>query len=258
MPTQPTNPRQGPAGPLRPHILPLAPGDIRPPDQRRPLPDAAAVRRLEIPDHAPPYDDELPAPAPGLVPAAPSGNTAPPRPAPRSDNGGTTGPAPRPDNAATGRPAPRPDNAASPGPAPRPGKPPAAPGPAPGQPGRPGGSKQAGAWPGQFAQVLAETLAGQRSSRQLVPWTTDQARQRIRLLGAQLSASHRPVVHRPVVQRVLASHPVPGVVEMTVVVRFGSRIQALAIRLEQQPAQPPAPGRLARPQRWRCTAVEAA
>src|SRR2546430_1731629 len=27
-------------------------------------------------------------------------------------------------------------------------------------------------WPGQFAQVLAETLAGSRPSRQLVPWTT--------------------------------------------------------------------------------------
>ena len=51
-----------------PVVLPLVPGFGRPPAERRPLPDAVAVRMLAIPDSAPPYDDEVAAgqpPGPG-------------------------------------------------------------------------------------------------------------------------------------------------------------------------------------------------
>jgi Family of unknown function (DUF6459) len=108
-------------------------------------------------------------------------------------------------------------------------------------------------WPGQFAQVLAETLAGSRPSQQIVPWTTDQARKHIRQLGPMLSAGERPLV-----RRVVASHPAADIVEMSVIVRFGTRIHALAIRLERDGPQLQSPGREARPERWLCTAVEAA
>jgi hypothetical protein len=52
---------------------------------RRPLPDAVAVRRIAVPESAPPYDDELPAdgkPAAGRAPSprqAPSGRRQPAR-----------------------------------------------------------------------------------------------------------------------------------------------------------------------------------
>ncbi|MGE5134750.1 MAG: Rv3235 family protein [Gemmatimonadota bacterium] len=107
-------------------------------------------------------------------------------------------------------------------------------------------------WPGQFAQVLAETLAGSRPPRQLVPWTTQQARTHIRRLGAQLSAAERPRI-----RRVITSRPASDVVEMAVIVGFGPRVRALAVRLEQA-GPTAAPGRPARPPRWVCTAVEAA
>ena len=51
-------------------------------------------------------------------------------------------------------------------------------------------------WPSQFAQVLAETLAGSRPARQLAPWTTEQARRRIRQLGPMLATDQRPKVRR--------------------------------------------------------------
>jgi hypothetical protein len=44
---------------------------------------------------------------------------------------------------------------------------------------------------------------------------------------------------------------------MTVIVSFGPRPRALALRFEHVAEQPAAPGRLARPARWVCTAVEA-
>lgn len=209
LPTEPTNPREHGAGSLRPRVLPLVPGVTRPPGgPRRPLPDAGAVRRLVIPDSAPPYDDELAALAPAAVP----------------------GPA-------VPRPWPGPDRRAQP------------------RPGQPPGTDQAAAqgWPGRFAQVLAETLAGSRPPRQIVPWTTDQARRHIRQLGPLLSAGERPLV-----RRVVASRPAAGVIEMTVIVAFGPRLRALAIRLELDGPRLERPGRPARPQRWRCTAVEAA
>jgi uncharacterized protein DUF6459 len=111
---------------------------------------------------------------------------------------------------------------------------------------KPAGS---GRWPSQFAQVLAETLAGSRPARQITPWTTEQARKRISELGPMLSGARQPRV-----RRVIVTSPVQGVLEMTVIVDFGTRARALAVRLERlsRTARP------SRPASWLCTAIEAA
>jgi Family of unknown function (DUF6459) len=100
--------------------------------------------------------------------------------------------------------------------------------------------------------VLAETLAGARPPRQLVPWTTERARERIRRLGPQLSAGQQPRV-----RRVVTFLPTADAMEMTVVVAFGQRVHALAVRLERTGCGPSAAGRPG-PGRWLCTTVEAA
>jgi Family of unknown function (DUF6459) len=105
-------------------------------------------------------------------------------------------------------------------------------------------------WPGKFAQVLAETLAGARSPQQLTPWTTQEARRRIRQLGPLLSTGQQPRV-----RRLLAAAPLPGVVEMTVVVSSGQRLRAIAVRLERTTQQAPSADGS---RQWICTAVEAA
>ncbi len=55
----------------------------------------------------------------------------------------------------------------------------------------------------------------------------------------------------------MTSRPAAGVMEMTMVVSFGPRARALAMRLEHVPARPAVPGRPARPGRWLCTEIEA-
>ena len=107
------------------------------------------------------------------------------------------------------------------------------------------------AWPRQFAQVMVEILAGVRSPRQIDPVTTNRVRAQIRRLGPVLAADRRPRI-----QRVMTSRPTAGVVEMTVVVSFGPRSRALAMRLEHVAARDAAPGRPARPARWLCTELE--
>jgi hypothetical protein len=140
-----------------------------------------------------------------------------------------------------------PGSGAPPGPPARPG-PPRPPGPGP----RPGDGVTAARWPSQFAQVLAETLAGSRSQGQIAPWTTDQARRRIRQLGPMLAAGAAPRV-----RRVVTSRPAAGVVEMTVIIGCGPKVRALAVRLERDgPPRRPRPA--AGAARWICTAVEAA
>jgi Family of unknown function (DUF6459) len=119
---------------------------------------------------------------------------------------------------------------------------PTAPSPAPGQ---------ATALPRQFAQVIVEILAGSRPLRQTVGWTTDRVRAQIGDL-TQLVASEQ----RPRIRRIVASQPAASVVEMTVVISFGPRSRALAMRFEHMPARQPAPGRPARPARWLCTEIE--
>jgi hypothetical protein len=162
------------------------------PGQRVPLPDlAAALRRLDVPESAPPLDGEGPGTAQGA------------RPAPRRPAGAAAETVRDPDTTA-------------------------------GQDG----------WPRQFAQVLAETLAGSRPAQQVRPWTTEQTRQRIRQLGPMLATGQRPMV-----RRVMTSAPSEGVLELTAVVGFGPRVRVLALRLERADGSPP---------RWQCTALESA
>ncbi len=98
-------------------------------------------------------------------------------------------------------------------------------------------------WPGQFAQILAETLAGSRAPRQLAPWTTEQARRQIRQLGPLFATGERPLV-----RRIMIAAPASGVLELTAVVGLGPRVRVLALRLERQRT-----GRA-----WCCTAIESA
>jgi hypothetical protein len=234
-----------------PALPPEWPGCPKVPGERRPLPDAAAVRLCLVPDSAPPYDDEVPA-----------GTTAMPATvttrSPATGLPGTDGPGtgrPGPDGPRPGGPGPDGPGPDGPGPGgPGPG------GPGPGGPGtggpgtgRPvGGEGPTPGWQSRFAQVLAETLAGSRPPRQIEPWTTQQAREHIRRLGPRMAS-----VQRPRVRRVITYRPASDVMEMAVVVGFGSRVKALAVRLERSAVSPPAglgqPGG-----RWVCTAVEAA
>ena len=236
-PARPATPQWAEPAKSRPDagVLPLVPSFGRPPGARRPLPDAVAVRRLVVPDSAPPYDDELrvisrpghvpqgagPPQSPGLAAAgtAQAGKSQ----AGKSQAGKAHTGESQSGAAQTGAAAPGEDQAS------------------------------AACWPGQFAQVLAETLAGSRPPRQITPWTTEQARRHIRELGPLLAVGHRPQV-----RRVVTSSPAADVVEMTAVVTFGPKIRALAVRLERNGAQGARPGRCARPARWLCTAVEAA
>jgi Family of unknown function (DUF6459) len=105
------------------------------------------------------------------------------------------------------------------------------------------------AWPRQFAVLLAETLAGVRPVRQLLPLFADG--------------------HRPHIARVLTARPAEDVIEMTLIVTVGPRTRALAVRLERTcPSPPPAwSEKLASPAtrprsaasaRWLCTDIEAA
>ncbi len=213
----------GPDGP----VCPRPPARSRPrsrprqPIGPRPLPDPAAVRLCLIPDSAPPYDAEAAA-------AGPLGNTSP-------GPAGLPGPADRPGSPGrAGSPAPRPPSAR------------------PGSRGLTGSPASSPGWPGRFAQALAETLAGSRPPRQLVPWTTERARERIQRLGPQLSAGQQPRV-----RRVVTFLPTADAMEMTVVVAFGQRVRALAVRLERTGCEPSAAGP-AGPGRWLCTTVEAA
>jgi hypothetical protein len=228
-PTSSGEPRCADSGPAGGAVLPLVPGFARRPAKKRPLPDAAAVRLLGVPDSAPPYDD-----SPARPEAAARRRASPRRtPAVRPE------PAER---AAQGRPFP------------------------PSGPGLPRRRPAAAAaWPSQFAQVLAETLAGSRPPGQIRPWTSEQARRRIRQLGPRLAAEVQPRV-----RRIMTSRPAAGVVEMTVIVGFGPRIRVLAVRLEcaepphadagpcRRPGPDRSPGPAPTPARWICTAIEAA
>ena len=189
--------------------MPILPTRVRQPGRQAPLPDPVAIRRLKVPDPAPPFDDELPASV-------------------EQQDQGSHGP--------------EPDRESS--------QPPKPPGGASGS--QPAGAPRpdpAGGWPSQFAQVLAETLAGSRPAQQLTPWTTEQARKRIRQLGPMLATDKRPKV-----RRVMTSAPAAGVLEMTAVVGFGPRVRALALRLEREQARPYRQNG----DRWCCTAIESA
>jgi hypothetical protein len=114
-----------------------------------------------------------------------------------------------------------------------------------------GGAGQATALPRQFAQVIVEILAGSRPLRQTVGWTTDRVRAQIGDLTKVLASDQRPRI-----RRIVVSQPAASVVEMTVIVSFGPRSRALAMRFEHTPGRRPAPGLPARPARWVCTEIE--
>ena len=114
------------------------------------------------------------------------------------------------------------------------------------------GADPAGAWLRRLAVVIVEVLAGVRPDRQLVPLATDRVRARIRGLVPILACDRRPRI-----ARIVTSRPAARVVEMTVVVHFGVRSRALAMRFEHVAARPASPGWPARPARWLCTAIEA-
>ncbi len=116
----------------------------------------------------------------------------------------------------------------------------------------PAGADPAGAWLRRLAVVIVEVLAGVRPDRQLVPLATDRVRARIRGLVPLLACDRRPSI-----ARIVTSRPAARVVEMTVVVHFGVRSRALAMRFEHVAARPASPGWPARPARWLCTAIEA-
>lgn len=205
-------------------VLPTErPGCPKAPGERRPLPDPAAVRLCLVPDSAPPYDDEFPAGAPATVTTNRAAAGRPGTGEPRTAQPGTS-------RTGTNRPGEgRPGE----------GRPVAGDGPVPG-------------WQSRFAQVLAETLAGSRPPRQIQPWTTQQAREHIQRLGPQMASAQRPRVRRVVTYR-----PASDVMEMAVVVGFGTRVRALAARLERSAVDSSAS--LGEPAgRWVCTAVEAA
>jgi hypothetical protein len=218
--------------------LPSRPGDGRH-DVRRPLPDPVAIRLYTVPDAAPPYDDEVPGDEGHRDRRQPE-RGQPERGQPDDDSRGddTHG---RADAFAAAIVAALDERGGRPGRPSAPARRPLTARPGPGE------------WPGTFAQVLAETLAGSRPPAQIVPWTTERARAHIRKLGPLLTASQRPLV-----QRVITSRPASGVMEMSVVVGFGPRVRALAVRLERTELRPATPGHASRAAQWLCTAVEAA
>jgi hypothetical protein len=114
------------------------------------------------------------------------------------------------------------------------------------------GAGMAGAGLRRLAVVIVEVLAGVRPDRQLVPLANDRVRARIRGLVPLLASDRRPRI-----ARIVTSRPAARVVEMTVVVHFGVRSRALAMRFEHVAARPASPGWAARPARWLCTAIEA-
>jgi len=100
-------------------------------------------------------------------------------------------------------------------------------------------------WPRQFAVLLAEALAGVRPIRQVLPWMSEQGSAHLHRVLPLFADGHQPRV-----RRVITTQPTKDVIEMTMIVAFGPRTRALAVRLEQT-AHRQSP-------RWRCTAIEAA
>jgi hypothetical protein len=191
------------------------------------MPELSALRLVRVPDAAPPYDCQIhgarcPAYAAGQTVPAAAGLMLAERPVARAAAAATADPATA--DPATADPATADPATADP----------------------------ATAWPRRLAVVIVEVLAGVRPDRQLVPLATGRVRARIRSLAPLLASDRRPMI-----ARIVTSRPTARVVEMTVVVNFGLRSRALAMRFEHVAARPAAPGWPGRPARWLCTAIEA-
>jgi hypothetical protein len=197
--------------PLTPTVIPRLPTRVEQPGRRAPLPDAVAIRRCIVPATAPPFDDER------------NGAESPDAASPAADDLVAADPSSLDQPCGQAAPCPGAAGQGYPDPTVR--------------------------WPSQFAQVLAETLAGSRPARQLTPWTTAAARRRIRQLGPMLATDQRPKV-----RRVMTSAPAADVLEMTAVVGFGPRVRVLALRLERSQPRAYRQGG----SRWCCTAIESA
>ena len=219
-PSQPTPPDAptAPGHPTPPEPL-VPPGHPAPPEP----PASPGLRLVTVPAGWPPYDCESHGAA-----------------CPVAREAATTNPH-------VSRHAPAPARASGPAALPPAALPPAALPPA----ALPPAASQATALTRQFAQVIVEILAGSRPLRQTVGWTTDRVRAQIGDLTRLVTSEQRPRI-----RRIVTSQPAASVVEMTVVISFGPRSRALAMRFEQMPARQPAPGRPARPARWLCTEIE--
>ena len=230
------DPPTAPGQPTPPELP--APGQHTPPE----LPVSSGLRLVTVPAGWPPYDCETHGAA---CPVA--RETAGINPHVSSQAPGRAGPS----EAAT--PPPPPPAPSAPGQDRMPGAP-AGGGPANSEVRAGnvrGAAGQATALPRQFAQVIVEILAGSRPLRQTVGWTTDRVRAQIGDLTQLLASDQRPRI-----RRIVTSQPAASVVEMTVVINFGPRSRALAMRFEHMPARQPAPGLPARPARWLCTEIE--
>jgi hypothetical protein len=194
--------------------LPYLPSKHEPGQRARPV---VAIRLLEVPQTAPAYDDERDSPPPGASSAS-------------GGNAGCSATAaaalPAAGRASQSQPWQLSTDQLRP---------------------RQAGPEQDG-WPRQFAQVLAETLAGARPAHQLTQWTTEHARRRLRQLGPTLATGQRPRV-----RRVMTMSPARDVLELTAVVAFGPQVRVLALRLERDRAKASRPGG-----GWCCTTIETA
>jgi hypothetical protein len=111
----------------------------------------------------------------------------------------------------------------------------------------------AGALARQFAQAIIEAIAGTRPFRQVAGSATERVQAQVQRLIPLLRTDGAPRV-----RRILTSRPDTNVVEVTVIAAFGPRTRALALRFEQLPGKPAAPGIPERPPRWLCTEIETA
>ncbi len=100
-------------------------------------------------------------------------------------------------------------------------------------------------WAGQFVQAAVEVAAGLRPPAQLTRWATDDVRE---ALGRRGALNRRRGIcdasRRRVVRSVRASSPRTGVAEASAVVSDGTRLRAVALRMETVEG------------RWRVTALQ--
>jgi hypothetical protein len=106
--------------------------------------------------------------------------------------------------------------------------------------------------PRKFAVLIAETLAGVRPESQLTPLLSRRGSVHLHRLLPLFGGGLRPRM-----LRVLTASPASGVIEMTLIVAFGPRTRALAVRLERT-ARARTAWRDEPAVRWLCTAIEAA
>jgi hypothetical protein len=208
-----------------------------------------SLRRVEVPDGAPPYDCEAHGAAcPAVRSVASGAHEAGGGARPGLGAPARSGLASRSVAGSRSVAAPGSRSVAAPG-----SRSVAAPGSRSGLGGAAaGGTGPAEALPWQFAQVMVEIMAGLRPQKQLIGLTTERARAQVQRLAPLLASDRQPRI-----ARIVTSRPTARVLEMTVVVRVGTRSRALAVRLEHLAERPATPGRPARPARWLCTAVEA-